>query len=119
MTADQLQSIAMLLSRSGWVRHWLHFNYPQESPWLMAIDVRDHNNRPLELNGEMEKSGFTKTLEGVMDQTGECVIYTIARTNSDGTPYATNRYPAPGQCPKCGSQMIHTRLKGYQCRRCN
>jgi hypothetical protein len=87
VTADQLQSIAMQLSRSGWARHWVHFNYPQQSPWLMAIDVRDHEGKPLELEGEMEKLGFTRTLEGEMDATGSCVIYTVPRTDDAGLPY--------------------------------
>ena len=90
MTASRLQSIAMLLGRSGWVRHWLHWNYPQQTPWLMAIDVRDHEGKPVEMNGEMEKSGFTRTLEGQMDDSGACVIYTIPRTNEDGTPYTSH-----------------------------
>lgn len=36
----------------------------------------------------------------------------------DGRPFGTE--PAGvGICPKCGGQMAHYRLKGYQCSRCN
>lgn len=87
MTADRLQSLALLLSRAGWVRHWLHWNYPTREPWFMAIDPRDDKGKPMDLKGEMEKSGFARTLHGTMDDTGECVIWTIRRTNADGTPY--------------------------------
>jgi hypothetical protein len=41
MTASELQSIVLRLSNSAFVRHWLHWNYPCETPWVMAIEVRD------------------------------------------------------------------------------
>lgn len=89
MTADRLQLLVTLLSRGAWVRHWLHWNYPSESPWLMAIDIRDSGNRPIDMNGEMEKSGFTRLANWEPITTGECTIWTIPRTNRDGTPYVS------------------------------
>jgi len=43
MCADTLQRHVARLSNSGFVRHWLHWNYPQETPWIMAIECRDNN----------------------------------------------------------------------------
>lgn len=64
MTADELQRIVVRLSNQAWVRHWLHYNRP-EQPAVMAIQVVEYKKA---LNGkvlltpveckELEKLGF-------------------------------------------------------------
>lgn len=86
MTAPQLQTLAMLLSRSLWVRHWLHWNYPCRDPWLMAISVHDADGcHPFERSGiadELTKAGFVMEDQGKGD-----AVFVIRRTNENGTPY--------------------------------
>ncbi len=41
MTLREFERIVLLLSKQGWIRHWIHWNYPQESPWEMALSFSD------------------------------------------------------------------------------
>ena len=43
MHATELQNLARLLSNNSFVSHWLHWNYPQRKPWLMAIECKDRS----------------------------------------------------------------------------
>lgn len=56
MTANELQDIVRLLANQTYTRYWLHFNYPQKEPWLMAISVRDPSRI---LDTEMQERGFS------------------------------------------------------------
>lgn len=82
MTAIELQRIALRLSNSGWCRHWLNFNHPQ-NPRIMAIQVVDfqseENIGPVKVHG-IEAEGFAILA-------GSNFVYTIDRTNEDGTPF--------------------------------
>lgn len=85
MTADELQRIAMRLSNSGWCRYFLHWSYPAQDPWLMAVQVRDADGRPVEVKELTDAYGFWPA----PDRPGE-YVYTIRRTNDDGTPFRSN-----------------------------
>lgn len=37
MTFDELERIVIILANQNYCRFWRHWNYPCESPWLMAI----------------------------------------------------------------------------------
>lgn len=39
MTATELQNIVLRLANSGYVRYWLHWNYPHREPWVMAVST--------------------------------------------------------------------------------
>lgn len=41
MTSDELGKIALRLSHNWFIQHWLHWNYPSESPVVMAMEARD------------------------------------------------------------------------------
>jgi hypothetical protein len=84
MTASRLQSIAMLLSRSCYVRHWLHFNYPQQEPWLMAISVKGAGDQFNGLVDELTKTGFTLAHHEGLE------IFTVPRTTEAGKPYRSS-----------------------------
>jgi len=39
ITATELMKIATRLANQAHVRYWLHWNYPREDPWVMAIQA--------------------------------------------------------------------------------
>lgn len=80
MEASRLQSLAMMLSRGYYVRHWMMWqtHTGEGSKWLMAIGVKDFDGSPVDMGGEMEKSGFTEVEPG---------LWVIERTRADGSPY--------------------------------
>jgi hypothetical protein len=79
MTSDRLQSIARRLGNSFWCRHWLHFNYPLQEPWLMAVSCLDGDGNPL--NVALEGLGFVKVHHG------DLIVYTVPRTDERGEPF--------------------------------
>lgn len=92
MTATELQRIALNVSNSLWCRHWLNFNHPQ-NPRKMAIQALDCEAvddkgriafRARRMK-EFEKLGF-EVLNDNKDPEVQW-LYTIARTNEDGTPF--------------------------------
>ena len=103
MTASQLQNIARQLSNSSWCRHWLNW-----SDTVMAIQCRDESGHPMKINrADANRFGFEEQNH---------YVYTIPRTNDDGTPYQSKLFagepepqgaqlsiaqPAPGDLSKC------------------
>lgn len=91
MTIERFQGIVLRVSNFVWCRHWVHFNAPQ-SPAKMAIQILDlkpgsETDRPQwqpRLLKDLENYGF-ELLNGKHNEGDK--IYTIARTNEDGTPY--------------------------------
>lgn len=57
MKADELMQIATRLANQAFVRYWLHWNYPCEDKWLMAIEVRGRWGRAVEVP-DLIKKGF-------------------------------------------------------------
>ena len=81
MTAQRLQSLVLLLSRSCFVRHWLHWNYPAQEPWLMALQVKGAGDQFNGLADELTKSGFTLVYHDGQE------VFTVPRTTESGAPY--------------------------------
>ena len=88
LTADALQLVALSLSNSTWCRHWLHWNYPQRSPWLMAVNCREADGTPARLYAsDLERRGFRReNLEGAD-------YWTVERIHEDETPYTGHVTP--------------------------
>ncbi len=81
MTIDQLRSYAESISNVHWTRYWLHWNYPQRTPWNMAISARTFSGGSAPIDVEMLEKGFVKVLEE------DLVFWVIRRTNEDGSYY--------------------------------
>lgn len=79
MTADCLQNYAIRLGNSAWCRHWMHWNYPEQDPWLMAISLLDIKGRPT--TAGLEVHGFARVEHDGL------IVYTIARTDHAGQPF--------------------------------
>jgi hypothetical protein len=80
MTAAELQRIASRLGNAMWCRYWLHWNYPVQEPWLMAISCKAVDGDPIDLE-DMGPHGFAR-------EDGEgLIVYTVARTDDDGKPF--------------------------------
>lgn len=41
MTLKKFERFVLLLSNQAWTRYWIHWNYPQESPWKMGLSFHD------------------------------------------------------------------------------
>lgn len=81
MTANELQSLARILSNQTWCRHWLNL-HNSKTPVTMAIQCRDCTGQP-ETVMDLENRGF-KMEAGYM--------YTIKRTNEDGTDFVSELF---------------------------
>lgn len=82
MELGTLQDIVRMLANQCHVRYWVHWNYPNKQPWLMAINTIGNK---VQESGFLER-GFTKNLRD------EQIYWTIERTNKDGTPFDTSLY---------------------------
>jgi hypothetical protein len=83
MTADRLQSIVLRLANSRPTRYWLHWNYPEPSPWLMALKVwtaDGHRSRP-----SPTLSRELRSLGGTWDDDNAAWIF--ERTDDAGQPF--------------------------------
>ena len=81
ITADKLQTLVLRLSNQCYVRYWLHYNYPEESPWLMAIALHNCPNLSI-LEEELTAIGF-------QNPDNREPIYIIERVNENGNPFKT------------------------------
>lgn len=82
MTLQELQhKYVRLLANKIWIRYWIHYNYPIQDPWIMAIQARDDNGKPQELPDLKEYKPKQKYKK---------FMYEIPRTNEDGTPFQCN-----------------------------
>ena len=79
MTADELQRIVLRLANQVPVRYWLHYNYPNRAPWLMALRIY-----PRPWSGARRLIAELGAFGMVRDGNG---VFTVARTNPDGTPF--------------------------------
>lgn len=88
MTADELQRVARMLGNQSWCRYFLHWNYPTEAPWEMAISCVEFEMRG---NARMSNPcpvpdllpmGFRATVgsEGL-------IYYIVERTDESGAPF--------------------------------
>jgi hypothetical protein len=77
MTASRLQEIVLRLANVSFVRYHLHWNHPCRNPWVMAIQARDREGRPVHVL-PLDAIGFEWDEDDRM--------HFIDRTNDDGTP---------------------------------
>lgn len=77
MTADEIQNIARRLGNQTWCRYWLNF-LDSHTNVTMAIQCRSSSGKP-EPVPELVKLGFAAATN---------FLYTIKRTNADGTDCA-------------------------------
>ena len=88
MTIDELQRIVIRLSNQSWVRWWANFGDRHDNV-LMAVqclDFRYHHSAspgryPIDVD-DLLKLGYT-----IWPAEPHALIYTIPRTNEDGTPF--------------------------------
>lgn len=80
MTLDCLQSIVLRLANNGWCRYWVNWS-GAEHP-IMAVQVINSKAEPQEII-DAESHGLIEHRAPGMDDW----IYTVPRTNADGTPY--------------------------------
>jgi hypothetical protein len=78
MTADKLQELVLRLANAAYVRYWIHWNRPRLDPWVMAIQARDREGRPVHIL-PLDAIGFEWDEDDRM--------HYIDRTNDDGTPF--------------------------------
>lgn len=41
LKAGEFQNLFLVLANQCPARYWMHWNYPNKNPWLMAIQVQD------------------------------------------------------------------------------
>lgn len=88
MTADELQRIVLRLANQAWVRYWLHWNYPGQEPWLMAVTI--WMPRDCDIRGDPTKKDLeSELLELGFSYNQVSGLYLIERTDDDGTPYTS------------------------------
>lgn len=56
MTLEELQNIVLAIANHSHCRYWVHWNYPCENPWIMAINVDGY--KPQSFFNEMRDKGF-------------------------------------------------------------
>lgn len=78
MTADKFQNIVLRLANASFVRYHLHWNYPCRDPWVMAVQVRDHDGKAVHVL-PLDARGFE------WDEVNR--VHVIDRTDEDGTPF--------------------------------
>lgn len=86
MTADQFQLniVLPLANRGCWVRYWM--NWMDQSPGVMAIQCRDEDGKPHRIS-DAEHHGLSLVPNETL------FIYTVPRTNADGTPFVSGSEP--------------------------
>jgi hypothetical protein len=82
ITLGELRRIVLRLANQGWVRYWVHWNYPVESPWLMAIQVRDAHGWDVSIRDLATWDIVDVRGPGMGRQ-----VYVIERRDEGGTPF--------------------------------
>lgn len=79
----QLQSMALKLANSCWVRWYAHWNYPRREPWEVAISLADISGASVELYERDLPEGWRK----VQAEKKWLVTYIWQRVDEEGKPY--------------------------------
>lgn len=90
MTADRLRDMAGLLSNGCWCRYWLHWNHPQEDPWLMALSLIELREFGVAVDRTIYGPDFEKEDFRIEHREGLRFLV-IPRTNPDGSPFSLSR----------------------------
>jgi hypothetical protein len=93
MHIDEIQRIVIRLANQSWVRWWANFG-DRQTDVLMAVqclDFRYHHavspgRYPIECD-DLLKLGFT-----IWPSERQACIYTIPRTNEDGSPFVSQLF---------------------------
>ena len=87
MTAAKLQSIALRLANGVPTRYWLHYNYPSQEPWTMALQVLSIHS-PGEATAWDGGRPLAKELAGLggVWHPGDR-LWAFERTDAQGRPY--------------------------------
>ncbi len=80
MSIEEMLQIVRILSNSCWVRWWVHWNYPQETPWKIAFCPIDDTGRPIGID-ETRLSDYEKISRHGL------IYYVFIRKNEDGSPF--------------------------------
>jgi hypothetical protein len=80
MTANELQRIVTRLANQSWCRYWLNYG-DRHKDVEMAIQCLD-GDQAIKIR-DLEMMGFKRCSMGV---------YTIPRTNDDGTPFVSSLF---------------------------
>lgn len=87
MTLEDLRKIARTLSNTYWCRYWIHWNWPTEEPWEMALSCLEMQclgqevvHRPVYLSS-LEEKGFTEEVRDGL------IYYVVRRTEENGEPW--------------------------------
>jgi hypothetical protein len=79
MTLDKLQSIVMRLANAAPTRYWVHFNYPRQDPWQMAVKTSERPAQSGALHRQMNDLGFTWH--------EKFQLWVVERTDERGGPF--------------------------------
>ncbi len=81
MTATKLQDAVRVLANGSWTRYWLSYNQTSFGETIMAVQCRDENGKPKPIS-DAPRHGFAMHNN---------YIYTVPRTNEDGSPYKNSQ----------------------------
>lgn len=81
MTVEHLQNIVCRLANSGYCRYWVSWS-GSEHPIMAVQCLSPSDMKPSKIH-DAEARGLTENRAPGMDDW----IYTVPRTNEDGTPY--------------------------------
>lgn len=82
MTLERFERIVLRLANQTAVRYWIHWNYPYQSPWVMAVRAYPTNG----FNPTEEKLTADLAAHGLEWDEDDRQFY-ADRTNEDGTPF--------------------------------
>jgi hypothetical protein len=79
MKLAELERIVLKLSNQCHVRYWKHWNYPQKTPWLMALHFMHYNEEFHSENLKRELTG----LGFVRQHTDRGIYWVIERDETE------------------------------------
>lgn len=87
LTLNQFEDTVVLrLANIVPVQYWMHWNYPQQTPWLMAVKVYPTNQFQRANDWELFVENLAK--RGLRwDERDR--IFTVERVNSKGQPFTS------------------------------
>lgn len=109
MTLEKFERLVLRLANQMPTRYWKHFNYPEEAPWFMALQIRTTEGEtpadiPITLRADLiARGGQWRDLWRV---------WTFDRTNDDGTPFRLSTVDSPS------TAYSYEAAEAYACKVC-